>query len=73
MKNVSKSEFVGGHVGAILFHALLGIFIIWIAWKLSKVRDEKYIYWIYYASGLNVLISLLGLIPVLSNTEYNIS
>lgn len=71
-KDVSKTTFVWSHVGVILFHVLLGILILYSMKAKKKVLGLKPDTMIRTTAWLLIIVSLLGLIPILANTEYTI-
>ena len=71
-KDVSKATFVWSHVAVILFHVLLGILILYSMNAKKKVLGFKPDVMIRMVAWLLIVVSLLGLVPILVNTEYTI-
>jgi len=66
VKQVSRSSFVGAHIGVIVFHILLGAFILFATWKAYRIG-------LYVAGSLLIVLSFCSLAPVLKKTEWRIS
>ena len=66
VKHVSRSSFVGAHVGVIVFHTLLGAFILFATRKAYRIG-------LYVAGSLLIALSLFSLAPVVMKTEWRIS
>lgn len=71
-KQVSKSNFVLGHVLTIVFHALIALAVLYTQYKEKAFwMDNRKV--IIGLMVILLLVSLLGLIPVLQSQEYVIS
>lgn len=69
-KNIDKDAYVWGHVATIIFHVILGLVIITYALKLNGSKELNHIRLVLLiAGGLLVVVSLLGLWPILK--DYN--
>lgn len=64
-KDVSRKDFLGAHLGVIVFHILLGALIIFAVYKSYHIG-------LYVAGGLLIVVSFGGLVPVLKDTAWNI-
>ena len=74
-KNVSRKSFVWGHVGAILFHTLIAILILYVgieSLKTGNVTQSMKLLLVVSGSIL-LLFSLMSLWPILMKRQYNIS
>jgi hypothetical protein len=68
-KNVSRAAFVGSHTGAILFNVIIGIMV-----YVAQTRKEVF----GYDSGnftkvlaiLLIVVSILGMVPILMKKKY---
>lgn len=71
-KQVSRSAFVGSHVGVIVFHVLLGLIVLFACSK-EKLFGFSSNNVIKTSAYLLIIVSLLGLVPVVMNYNYNIN
>lgn len=68
-KNIDKDAYVWGHVATIIFHVILGLVIITYALKINSAELKNIRLVLLIAGGLLVVVSLLGLVPILK--DYN--
>ena len=69
-KNVDKDAYVWAHVGTIIFHVILGLIIVTYALKLKGSKELNHIRLVLLiVGGLLVVVSLLGLWPILKDYD----
>lgn len=66
---VTRAEFVGGHVGVIVFHILLGL-VVWLAATRPRVMGWNSTGVLKGCAVLLVLVSILGLVPIVMDKDY---
>lgn len=69
-KEISKSSFQGGHVAVIVFHILVGLYLFLCLHKWKE--NPKHVKFGKIVCGVLVVVSILGLVPVLLNDRYSI-
>ena len=65
IKHMSRTKFIAGHVGVIVFHILLAAFIIFATWKSYRIG-------LYVAGGLLMVISVWSFAPIFKRVEWQI-
>lgn len=72
MKEVSRTTFVGAHVGVIGFHVLIGVLVLW-ALSRKQVGNMDSLQLIRILMYALIIVSLLGLWPIVNKTDYVIA
>lgn len=74
-KNVSRKSFVWGHIGAILFHTLIAVFILYVGIETMKTGNitSSMKLLLVVSGSILLLFSLMSLWPILMRRQYNIS
>ena len=71
-KKVSKESFVAGHVGVIAFHVIIGALLLY-SQSTDTILGASSTTFVRILAIILIVISLLGLIPVLMKNTYIIS
>lgn len=72
-KIVTKKTFIGAHAGVIVYHILLGVFMICVATtKAESFLGVSIKNWLITMGFILIVVSALGLIPILHNNDYTI-